>query len=177
MWCQRISHNLRLWFQTKVVALASKKWMSLRTKDLLEMSTNAVWKSQMYSTVAKCQNHIRRSYVVWSLQMRSYGLRNAYLCDSTARLLHNQLRRKTTLIACVKAKYSCLKLRACIGTEHGALKQKLLCRKGHVMRGRRHVMRAEVLWCSRHDRIIIRLVQSSSNSKRVEYWGNQSDNR
>jgi len=56
-------------------------------------------------------------------------LRNAYLCYSTARLLHNQLRGRTTLIASTRAKYLCLELRACIGTEHGCIKTEITPRK------------------------------------------------
>jgi hypothetical protein len=74
------------------------------------------------------------------------GLSNAYLCYSTARLLHNQLRGMNILIAFTKAKYLCLRLSACRTSGVRMCKrQEYLCGKGHVMRGRHHVMRAEVL--------------------------------
>jgi hypothetical protein len=74
------------------------------------------------------------------------GLRNAYLCYSTACLLHNLLRRMTILIAFTKAKYLCLRLSACITSGvRMCIRQESLCGKGHVMRGRHHVMCAEVL--------------------------------
>ena len=74
------------------------------------------------------------------------GLRNACLCYSTARLLHNQLRGMTILIAFTKAKYLCLRLSACITSGLCMCKrQEYLRGKGHVTRGRHHVMRAEVL--------------------------------
>ena len=57
------------------------------------------------------------------------GLRNAYLCYSTARLLHNQLCGRTTVIASTKAKYSCVELRACIGTKQVCIKTEIALQK------------------------------------------------
>ena len=54
---------------------------------------------------------------------------NAYLCYSTVHLLHNQLHRRTTLIASTKAKYLCPELRACIGTKHVCIKTETALQK------------------------------------------------
>jgi hypothetical protein len=73
------------------------------------------------------------------------GLRNAYLCYSTVHLLHNQLHGRITLIASTKAKYSCVELRACIGTKQVCIKTEIALWKSHVMCRRHQVMLVEVL--------------------------------
>jgi hypothetical protein len=67
------------------------------------------------------------------------GLSNAYLCYSTARLLHNQLRGMNILIAFTEAKYLCLRLSPCITSGLH------MCKRQEYLHVRHHMMRAEVL--------------------------------